>query len=113
MKYLLFLSSLVLGESQVFLKAPNPCDHYLIILAEKKGLKAIPISDLLMFEKLVEECERNGGRSRIRQMYTNDWKRDYERAKTMASWTSTHAVCVFVTFGYYFLGKIFATKPGN
>ena len=113
MKYLLFLSSLVFGEDQVPLPAPNPCDHYLILLAEKEGLKAIPISDLISFEKLAKECERNGGRSKISQIYTNDWKRDYEKAKTMASWTSTHAVCVFVTFGYYFLGKIFATKPGN
>ena len=113
MKYLLLLGSLVFGEDQVSLEAPNPCDHYLILLAEKEGLKAIPISELLKFEKLVEECERNGEKSRISQMYTDDWKRDYEKAKTMASWTSTHAVCVFVTFGYYFLGKIFSTKPDN
>ena len=113
MRYLILLSSLVIGKEQLILEKPNPCDHYLIKLAEKEGFKAIPISEIRKLEKLMRECERSGGRSKIRQIYSNDWKRDYEKARIMASWTSTHAVCVFVTFSYYFIGKIFATKPDS
>ena len=35
-----------------------------------------------------------------------DWERDFKRSKAMSSWTSTHAMFVFVTVGYYYMAKI-------
>ena len=39
--------------------------------------------------------------------------KEIKKAKSMASWTSTHAMIVFVSFGYYFAGRVLATKPGS
>ncbi len=89
----------------------SPCDDPLIRLAEEEGIKAIPIKDILRFKKLLKACKRQGGKEQIKQLYRSDWERDYRKARRMASWTSAHAMCVFVSFGYYFAGKVLATKP--
>ena len=91
----------------------NPCNHPLIRLAESKGLKAVPLKDMIKLRKLIKECEKSGGKDQIVKLYENDWKRDYQSARTMASWTSTHAMVVLVSFAYYFAGKGLATKPGD
>ena len=92
-------------------KDNNPCNHPLIRLAESKGLKAVPLKDMIKLRKLIEKCEKSGGKNQIKKLYENDLKRDYKKAKSMASWTSTHAMVVLVSFGYYFAGKVLATKP--
>ena len=91
----------------------NPCNHPLIRLAESKGLKAVPLKDMIKLRKLIKDCEKSGGDDQIKKLYENDWKRDYKKAKSMASWTSTHAMVVVVSFGYYFAGRVLATKPGS
>ena len=59
----------------------------------------------------MSSCEKNGGKDQILKLHENDWDRDYKKARRMASWTSTHAMLVSVTFVYYFAGKVLATKP--
>ena len=95
------------------IKEYNPCNHHLIRLAESKGLKAVPLKDMIKLRKLISECEKSGGKDQIKKLYENDWKRDFKKAKSMASWTSTHAMIVVVSFAYYFAGKVLATKPGD
>lgn len=109
---LLFLFNSIYSQKNN-LAEPTPCEDPLILLAEEKGIKAIPIKDLRKFKKLVEDCERLGGKEKIDRMIYNDWQRDYEKAKKMQSWSSTHAMCVFVSFAYYFVGQVIATKPGE
>jgi len=94
-------------------KEYNPCNHPLLRLAESKGLKAVPFKDIIKLRKLIKDCEESGGEDQIKKLYENDWKRDYKKAKSMASWTSTHAMVVVVSFGYYFAGRVLATKPGS
>ena len=94
-------------------KKYDPCKHPLIKLAETKGLKAVPLKDTIKLRKLMKECEIDGGEKQISKLYENDWDRDFKRARRMASWTSTHAMLVSVSFVYYFAGKVLATKPGN
>ena len=89
------------------------CDDPLIKLAQTKGIKAVPLKDIRRFNKLLKACERQGGKEEIKQLYHKDWQRDYNSARRMASWTSTHAMCVFVSFGYYFAGRILATTPSS
>ena len=89
----------------------SPCNHPLLELANKEGIKAVPLKDILLFKRLLKKCENEGGKKVVEKIVKNDWDRDYKTSRRMASWTSTHAMCVFVSFGYYFLGKIFATKP--
>ena len=79
----------------------------------RQALKAVPLKDMIKLRKLIKECEKSGGKDQIKKLYENDWKRDYKKAKSMASWTSTHAMVVLVSFGYYFAGKVLATKPGS
>ncbi len=93
--------------------ADSPCDDPLIRLAELEGIKAVPLKDLIRLKKLMKACERAGGKDQISKLYENDWNRDYKKARRMASWTSTHAMCVFVSFGYYFVGKVLATNPDS
>jgi hypothetical protein len=90
---------------------PKPCEDPLIILAEEKGIKAIPLTKIKRYKRLVKECENLGEKEKMKRLVYNDWQRDYEKAKKMQSWTSTHAMCVFVSFAYYFAGQILATKP--
>ena len=91
----------------------SPCEDPLIKLAETKGIKAVPLKDMRKLKKLMKACERDGGKDQIKKLYVNDWNRDYKKARRMASWTSTHAMCVFVSFGYYFVGKVVATTPSS
>ncbi|MBI90078.1 MAG: hypothetical protein CMG60_08330 [Candidatus Marinimicrobia bacterium] len=107
--YTFMFSSLLFAK--VGEKDMDPCSDPLIRLAQKKGVKAVPLKDILKFKKLMKECEENGGKEKIKQLHLRDWNRDYKKARRMAGWTSTHAMCVFVSFGYYFIGKIYATKP--
>ena len=91
----------------------SPCNDPLIKLAQTKGIKAVPLKDIRRFNKLLKACERQGGKEEVKQLYYKDWQRDYNSARRMASWTSTHAMCVFVAFGYYFAGRVLATKPSS
>ena len=89
----------------------DPCSHTLLKLAKTKGIKAVPLKDMVRFKRLLKACERSGGNEQINDIYDEDWQRDFKKAKTMASWTSTHAMCVFVSFIYFFAGKALATVP--
>jgi hypothetical protein len=108
----LFIFNFIYSQKNNLVQS-TPCEHPLILLAEEKGIKAIPIRDLMKFKKIVEDCERLGDKEKIERMIYNDWQRDYEKAKKMQSWSSTHAMCVFVSFAYYFVGQVIATKPGE
>jgi len=89
---------------------PNPCEDPLLNLAQKKGIKAIPIKDIPRFRKLMKACEDEGGHKFIEKIVYQDWQRDYKKAKTMASFTPTFSVIVFLVMLYYFIGLAIATK---
>jgi hypothetical protein len=89
---------------------PNPCEDPLLNLAQNKGIKAIPIKDIPRFRKLMKACEDEGGYKSIEQIVYRDWQRDYSKAKTMASFTSTFSVIVFLVMIYYFIGLGIATS---
>ena len=109
---LLFFFSVLSGQKQKE-DYTSPCNDPLIMLAQTKGIKAVPLRDIRRFNKLLKACERQGGKEQVKQLYYKDWQRDYNSARRMASWTSTHAMCVFVSFGYYFAGRVLATKPSS
>ena len=88
----------------------NPCEDPLLNLAENKGIKAIPIKDIPRFRKLMKACEDDGGTKIIEKIVHKDWQRDYKKAKTMASFTPTFSVIVFLVMIYYFIGLAIATK---
>ena len=99
----IIIFEVVFGDTQK--KSLNdPCDHHLIKLAMKDGIKAIPIKDILTYKKLVKACEKNGGEKIIQQIEYKDYERDYRRSRTMSSWTSTYSICVFIVMLYYFIG---------
>ena len=108
---LIFLG--ILAAQKPKKESVSACDDPLIKLAQTKGIKAVPLKDIRRFNKLLKACERQGGKEEIKQLYHKDWQRDYNSARRMASWTSTHAMCVFVSFGYYFAGRILATTPSS
>ena len=89
---------------------PNPCEDPLLNLAQNKGIKAIPIKDIPKFRKLMKDCEDKGGYKVTEQIVYRDWQRDYKKAKTMASFTPTFSVIVFLVMIYYFIGLAIATK---
>jgi len=89
---------------------PNPCEDPLLNLAEKKGIKAIPIKDIPRFRKLMKACENDGGEKFIEKIVYKDWQRDYKKAKNMASFTPTFSALVFLVMVYYFIGLGIATK---
>ena len=105
---LIFSFGLSQDSSRVSL---SPCEHPLIKIAQTQGLKSVPIKDIYKYNKLVKACEKKGGAQQIEQIYKNDWRRDFQKSKVMSSWTSTHAMCVFVSFAYYFAGKLLSIKP--
>ena len=88
----------------------NPCEDPLLNLAEKKGIKAIPIKDIPRFRKLMKACENDGGEKVIEKIVYKDWQRDYKKAKNMASFTPTFSALVFLVMVYYFIGLGLATK---
>ena len=106
--YISFLK-VVFANDLFIAEEVSPCDHPLLKLANKKGIKSVPLKDILLYKRLLKKCEREGGKKIVEKIVKNDWNRDFKTSRRMASWTSTHAMCVFVSFGYYFLGKIFAT----
>ncbi len=107
---ILFLFHLLIAQN-VDLEVISPCDDPLIKLASNKGIKAVPVKNILKYKRLLKACEKEGRVEDVKQILAKDWHRDFQRSKVMASWTSTHAMCVFVSFAYYFAGKILAVKP--
>ena len=101
---LVIFSTLIMGQENF--EKQNPCNHPLIKLAKEKGLKSIPIKDFIKFRHLVKVCEESGNSKIIEQLELMDWERDYKRSKSMSSLTSTHAMFVFVSVGYYYMAKI-------
>ena len=101
---LVVFSTLILGQDNF--EEQFPCAHPLIKLAKEKGLKSIPIKDIIKYRRLVKECEESGNSKVIEQLELMDWDRDFKRSKSMSSWTSTHAMFVFVAVGYYYMAKI-------
>ena len=89
---------------------PDPCKDPLLNLAQNKGIKAIPVKDIPRFRKLMKACEDDGGHKVIEQIVYRDWQRDYNKAKTMASFTPTFSVIVFLVMIYYFIGLAIAPK---
>ena len=112
LKVVVFSFCLIFSQN-VDQKPISPCKDPLITLAEEEGIKAIPLRDIRRFKKLLEDCERQGEKKRMERLVYNDWQRDYEKAKKMQSWSSTHAMCVFVSFAYFFAGHALATDPGK
>jgi len=88
---------------------PNPCEDPLLNLAKNKGIKAIPVKDIPRFRKLMKACEDDGGHMVIEQIVYRDWQRDYNKAKTMASFTPTFSIIIFLVMVYYFIGLAIAT----
>ncbi len=107
---IILLSLLFLFGQESMEDSPKPCEDPLLKLAKKKGIKAIPIKDILRFRKLMKACEKVGGEKVVDQIVHQDWQRDYRKAKTMASFTSTFSICVFLVMVYYFVGLGLATK---
>ena len=109
---LLILCGILTGQKPKK-ESVSPCDDPLIKLAQTIGIKVVSLQDVRRFNKLLKDCERQGGKEEVKQLYYKDWQRDYNSSRRMASWTSTHAMCVFVAFGYYFAGRVLATKPSS
>ena len=106
---IIFLFVFLFGQESMA-DRPNPCEDPLLNLAEKKGIKAIPIKDIPRFRKLMKACENDGGEMFIEKIVYKDWQRDYKKAKNMASFTPTFSALVFLVMVYYFIGLGIATK---
>ena len=108
------LWSLCFGNHPQKVEGPkNPCADPILAYARKHGIKAIPIKDLIHYYRTAKKCSKAGGEEVIQQIRINEYERDFRRSQTMASWTSTYAVCVGMVMFYYFLGLFTASKPGN
>ena len=111
---IIFIFNLIVGqkiENEIY----NPCDDPLLKIARVEGIKAVPIRDMRKLKKLMKQCERTqeSGEKQITEIYEADWQRDFDSAKVFSSWTSTYSIIVFMTMFYYYLGMIYATKPGD
>ena len=104
-----FYFGLLFSQERV-LPDENPCDHPLLSLARENGVRAVPLKEYFKYRQIVKACNEQGGQLFIEQIAQRDLIRDYYRSKVMASWTSTHAICVFSVIFYYFLGLGVATK---
>ena len=105
-KFIFIIVSYSIVSGQSTSEKQNPCSHPLIKFARDNGIKSVPLKDILKYRKLVRECEKSGNSKAIEQIELMDWERDFKRSKAMSSWTSTHAMFVFVTVGYYYVAKI-------
>ena len=100
-------SSVLMGQNDLNnLEKKNPCNHPLIKMAKKKGVRSIPIKDMIKYRRLVKSCAESGDSNLAEQLELMDLERDFKRSKSMANWTSTHAMFSVVTVGYYFMAKI-------
>ena len=105
-KFVFLITSLSITFGQSTLEKQNPCSHPLIKSAKDNGIKSIPLKDIFKYRKLVKECKKSSNSQVIEQIELMDWERDFKRSKAMSSWTSTHAMFVFVVVGYYYTAKI-------
>jgi hypothetical protein len=105
----LFYFGLLFGQDSLKVEI-DPCSDPLLILARKNGIKAVGVINIFKYRKLVKACEKQGGELVVQQIELQDFERDYRKSKTMASWTSTYSVCVFIIMTYYFIGLGTATE---
>ena len=93
---------------------PGPCHdpvHPLIMLANEKGVKAVPLRKMFLFRKLLKQCKKTGHKETVKQLKLGDYQRDYDKAQYMAGWTSNHAMCATIVIFYYYVGMVTAEKP--
>ena len=102
--FVIISCSSIFGQNT--LEKKTPCSHPLIKLAKDNGIKSIPLKDIFKYRSLVKECEDSGNSKVVEQIQMIDWERDFKRSKAMSSWTSTHAMFVVVTVGYYYMAKV-------
>tara|TARA_B100001093_G_C26170881_1_gene735651 strand:- start:128 stop:487 length:360 start_codon:yes stop_codon:yes gene_type:complete len=102
--FVIISCSCIFGQNT--LEKQSPCSHPLIKLANDNGIKSIPLKDIFKYRSLVKECKSTGNSKVIEQIEMIDWERDFKRSKSMSSWTSTHAMFVVVTVGYYYMAKV-------
>ena len=88
----------------------NPCVDPTISYARKYGVKALPVTDLLHYNKASKACKEMGGEAIIDQIYINEYNRDFQQSKFMSGWTSTYGMCVTAIIFYYFIGLITVEK---
>ena len=111
---IVFLFGLLMGQ-KIENEMYNPCDDPLLKIARVQGIKAIPLKDMRKLKKIMKLCERTqeNGEKKVSEIYESDWQRDFESARVFSSWTSTYSILVFMTMVYYYIGMIYATKPGD
>ena len=102
--FVIISCSFIFGQNT--LEKQSPCSHPLIKLANDNGIKSVPLKDIFKYRSLVKECKSTGNSKVIEQIEMIDWERDFKRSKSMSSWTSTHAMFVVVTVGYYYMAKV-------
>ena len=93
---------------------PGPCHepvHPLIMLANEKGVKAVPLRKIFLFRRLLKQCKKTGHQETVKQLKLGDYKRDYDKAQYMDGWTSNHAMCATIVIFYYYVGMVTAEKP--
>ena len=105
----LFYFGLLFGQDSLKVEI-DPCSDPLLILARKNGIKAVGVINIFKYRKLVKACEKQGGELVVQQIELRDFERDFRKSKTMASWTSTYSICVFIVMIYYFIGLGTATE---
>ena len=99
-------SSIIMGQNDLNNGETKSFNHPLIKIAKKKGVRSIPIKDMIKYRRLVKSCAESGDSNLAEQLELMDLERDFKRSKSMANWTSTHAMFSVVTVGYYFMAKI-------
>ncbi len=105
-KYIIVIASYSFLFGQDTLEKKNPCSHPLLKLAKDNGIKSIPLKDIFRYRSLMKKCEDSGNSIVIEQIQMIDWERDFKKSKSMASWTSTHAMFVVVTVSYFYMAKV-------
>ena len=111
MRYCAFsiiVASFIFGQNTQ-IEDTHPCDDPLLKIAMSEGIKSIPLKDILRLQKLLKDCEEQGGEQQVQKIIRQDWERDFRTARHMDGWTSTFSICVALTAFYYFVGLFLAT----
>lgn len=102
---LLFLTQFCFAQE---IDDANPCDDPILLHVKSNGVKSVPLIDLVHYYQVKKACEKSGGEEFIQQIERDDLDRDFNKSKTMISFTSTYSILVVAIIGYFYFGKLFA-----
>lgn len=108
---LIYWPSMSWGQDSTHVEEIDPCQHEIIVLAQKEGLRHVPVKKIPVFVWQSVKCRKTqNGKQMLKALEKKQLDKDYERTKSFHGWTITCASTTALVVTMFYLEYIFRQK---